>query len=37
MATAREPAAAGASAGAPKGTAARKGGAFDEMDDDIPF
>lgn len=31
---AREPAAAGA--GAPKG-APRKGGAFDEMDDDIPF
>ena len=33
---AREPATAGAGAGAPKGTA-RKGGAFDEMDDDIPF
>jgi len=33
-AMAREPATA--NAGAPKGTA-RKGGAFDEMDDDIPF
>jgi single-strand DNA-binding protein len=36
MAMAREPATASASAGAPKGSA-RKGGAFDEMDDDIPF
>ena len=36
MAMAREPAVASASAGAPKGSA-RKGGAFDEMDDDIPF
>ncbi len=36
----REPATAGAGAGggaAPKGSAPRKGGAFDEMDDDIPF
>ena len=32
----REPATTAAGAGAPKGTA-RKGGAFDEMDDDIPF
>ena len=37
MATAREPAVASASAGAPKGSARKGGGAFDEMDDDIPF
>lgn len=33
----REPAAAGASAGGSAKAPARKGGAFDEMDDDIPF
>jgi single-strand DNA-binding protein len=34
---AREPVGASASASAPKGTARKGGGAFDEMDDDIPF
>ena len=34
---AREPAAATASAGAPKSSPRKGGGAFDEMDDDIPF